>query len=222
MTDHETAVLHGEHAFSVALRRRDAARAGHIGDETAARAALHDAEATVRATALGALVRMGRATELDASAVMADPSSAARRYAAELAPSFPAARVASNDATVAMLVRLLDDAVPEVVEVVCYALGELEDPSVTAALAEIALRHDDVLCRESAVAALGAIGDPAGLPAILQSFGDKATVRRRAVIALAAFEGPEVDQALGAALEDRDWQVRQTAEDLTGVRDDTE
>jgi hypothetical protein len=40
-------------------------------------------------------------------------------------------------------------------------------------------------------------------------------VRRRAVLALAAFEGPEVDAALEAARSDRDWQTRQGAEDLT-------
>ncbi len=40
-------------------------------------------------------------------------------------------------------------------------------------------------------------------------------MRRRAVIALAPFDGPEVDAALAAALGDRDWQVRQAAEDLT-------
>jgi hypothetical protein len=34
------------------------------------------------------------------------------------------------------------------------------------------------------------------------------------VIALAAFEGDEVDAALERALADRDWQVRQAAEDL--------
>jgi len=39
-------------------------------------------------------------------------------------------------------------------------------------------------------------------------------VRRRAVLALAPFDGPEVDEALRTALEDRDWQVRQAAEDL--------
>ena len=43
---------------------------------------------------------------------------------------------------------------------------------------------------------------------------DKPAVRRRAVVALAAFEGPEVDAALERAKEDRDWQVRQIAEDL--------
>jgi hypothetical protein len=39
-------------------------------------------------------------------------------------------------------------------------------------------------------------------------------VRRRAVIALAPFAGPEVDAALERARTDRDWQVRQAAEDL--------
>ena len=35
-------------------------------------------------------------------------------------------------------------------------------------------------------------------------------------IALAPFDGPEVDAALARALEDRDWQGRQAAEDLSG------
>src|SRR5437762_1926107 len=74
--------------------------------------------------------------------------------------------------------------------------------------------HADALCREAAVAALGAIGDPAGLPAILRATTDKPAIRRRAVLALAPFDGPEVDAALQRALTDRDWQVRQAAEDL--------
>ena len=40
-------------------------------------------------------------------------------------------------------------------------------------------------------------------------------MRRRAVLALAAFEGPDVEAALARALEDPDWQTRQAAEDLT-------
>ena len=55
-----------------------------------------------------------------------------------------------------------------------------------------------------------------GLPAILAATSDKATVRRRAVLALAPFDGPEVTDALERARTDRDWQVRQAAEDLTG------
>jgi HEAT repeat protein len=45
---------------------------------------------------------------------------------------------------------------------------------------------------------------------------DRPPVRRRAVLALAAFEGPGVETALRRALEDRDRQVRQAAEDLLG------
>jgi HEAT repeat protein len=63
------------------------------------------------------------------------------------------------------------------------------------------------------VAALGSIGDPAGLPAILRALEDRPAVRRRAVIALAPFDGEEVTGALEKALTDRDWQVRQAAED---------
>jgi HEAT repeat protein len=49
---------------------------------------------------------------------------------------------------------------------------------------------------------------------VLAATRDRPAVRRRAVIALAACEGPEGDAALRRALEDRDWQVRQAAEDL--------
>jgi HEAT repeat protein len=41
-------------------------------------------------------------------------------------------------------------------------------------------------------------------------------IRRRAVIALAAFDDPRVEDAWRRCLEDRDWQVRQAAEDLSG------
>jgi HEAT repeat protein len=78
-----------------------------------------------------------------------------------------------------------------------------------------ATEHDDALVREASVAALGAIGDDRGLPAILAGCTDKPAVRRRAVLALAPFDGDEVEAALAAALVDRDWQVRQAAEDLT-------
>jgi TRAP-type C4-dicarboxylate transport system permease large subunit len=71
------------------------------------------------------------------------------------------------------------------------------------------------LATTTEAAALGALGDPAGLSAILSATEDKATVRRRAVIALAPFDGPEVDAALKRATNDRDWQVRQAAEDLS-------
>ena len=71
------------------------------------------------------------------------------------------------------------------------------------------------VCREAAVAALGALGDEKALGSILKAVDDIATVRRRAVLALSPFDSPEVDSAIVKALEDRDWQVRQAAEDIS-------
>jgi HEAT repeat protein len=113
------------------------------------------------------------------------------------------------------LVGLLEDPDVTVVEAAAWALGELRgDPAAIGALARVAGGHDDALAREAAVAALGARGDPEGLAAVLAACRDVATVRRRAVLALAPFEGPAVDDALAEASRDRDWQVRQAAEDL--------
>lgn len=78
--------------------------------------------------------------------------------------------------------------------------------------------HPDLLVRESAVAALGSIGDPAGLPAVLRALEGKPALRRRAAVALAAFDDPRVDNALRECLADRDWQVREVAEELLGPR----
>jgi len=106
-----------------------------------------------------------------------------------------------------------------VVESAAWALGEAGShcgtPTVQS-LADVVRGHDDALCREAAVAALGAIGDPQGLDVVLGALGDKPPVRRRAAIALTAFDDPRVGVALRRCLEDRDWQVRQAAEDLLG------
>ena len=78
------------------------------------------------------------------------------------------------------------------------------------------MEHDISICREAAIAALGAIGSADGLSAILHGMNDRAPVRRRAVLALAPFDGEAVTDALETALTDRDRQVRQAAEDLLG------
>jgi HEAT repeat protein len=115
---------------------------------------------------------------------------------------------------------LLDDGDPSVVEMTAWSLGEREEHAAVdalAAMAAIGTGHPDPLCREAAVAALGAIGDEAGLAAVIGALDDKPAVRRRAAVALAAFEGPQVEAALNRCLDDRDWQVRQVAEDLLAV-----
>ena len=64
---------------------------------------------------------------------------------------------------------------------------------------------------------------PADLGWILAATADRPAIRRRAVLALAPFLAPdhpragEVGAALARALTDRDWQVRQAAEDLTAL-----
>jgi HEAT repeat protein len=193
-----------------AARRRKVALAGHHGDEATARTGLEDDNPAVRATAIGALERLGALTAADLTRALDDRAPMVQRRACEAAALLP------GDAPPSLL-PLLTSAEPTVVEVAAWASGEREpaEPGVVATLIGLVTDHDDALVREAAVAALGAIGDEAGLPAILAATADKATVRRRAVIALAPFDGPEVDAALERAKADRDWQVRQAAEDLT-------
>ena len=208
--------MHGPHAASVARRRAETVAAGRRGDEGTVRRALLDEAPAVRATALAALVRLERCGLEDLAASLGDPSPVVRRRGAEAAWR---AGLAADD--VARLVEgRLADKDAAVVEAAAFALGELRSHAACPALARVAAGHPDPLCRESAVAALGAIGDPSSLGVILAALTDRPPIRRRAVLALALYEGPEVDTAIEAARSDRDWQVRQAAEDLSGSRGD--
>lgn len=176
---------------------------------------LDDGDARVRAAALGALVRASASRRARSAWRRAtrDRDAAVRRRAAELAPAL------GRPAPVAGVVGLLHDADAGVAEAAAWALGELGDPTRRSggvpALVTAATGHPDPLVREAAVAALGALGDTRGLDAILAACRDKPAVRRRAVLALAPFDGPLVDDALARAREDPDWQVRQAADDLS-------
>jgi HEAT repeat protein len=188
-------------------RRVEISLAGVAGDLGAVRAGLEDADPAVRSAALSALARRGELSSADVARAIADPSPKIRQRICELATTVP--RGAFD--------TLLDDAEPEVVEAAAFACGEQELAEAVEALARVTTSHPDALCRESAVAALGVLGLAAGLSAVLVATGDVAAVRRRAVIALANYDGPEVDGALTRALADRDWQVRQAAEDVIGI-----
>ncbi|HUY67463.1 MAG TPA: HEAT repeat domain-containing protein [Acidimicrobiales bacterium] len=195
---------------NVTRRRRLTALAGHRGEAERGRADLSDTSPSVRTTALGALSRLGALTDDDLRAALVDPSPAVRRRGCELAGAWPEVEIAAA----------LEDDDSSVVEMAAWSLGEQGRHSSVPALSALASAgagHTDPLCREAAVAALGAIGDPSGLPAVLSALDDKPAVRRRAAVALAAFTGPSVEAALRRCLEDRDWQVRQVAEDLLAV-----
>ena len=187
------------------------------GDEGAAGGARATRRPAVRATALGALARAGR-LEPDRRGERAfeDPAPEVRARAVEVA-------IGLGPAAAAGVRRALGDGDARVVEAGCFALGELgsergADGGVEA-LAGVGRDHPDPLCREAAVAALGAIGDPAGLPAIL--VGHRATSRpcgggpcwpwRPSTV-------PRWRRRSSGPCADRDWQVRQAAEDLTGRR----
>lgn len=189
-------------------RRRQSVVAGHSANEHLARRLAGDDDPRVRASALAALARMGRLAPDRLVSAFSDPDPYVRRRASELSARMPDADPS----------QLLSDPEPLVVESAAWSLGEQGREESADALAAVACGHPDPLCREAAVAALGAIGARAGLGAVLAGLQDRPQVRRRAVVALAAFEGPEVDAALEGALRDRDWQVRQVAEDLVDPR----
>ena len=188
--------------------------AGHTADADAARAALDDPAPAVRATAYAALARLDALTASDIARALRDPDAHVRRRAATLA-----AQAEHATEVVDVLLGSLDDAEHLVAESAAWAFGEWGEHNprladTVTALSAMTTDHVEPLCREAAVAALGAIGDERGLGAILVACGDKPAVRRRAVLALAPFDGPEVEAAIDTALTDRDWQVRQAAEDL--------
>jgi HEAT repeat protein len=190
--------------------RREVAVAGHQGDATTALAGWSSADAVVRATALGALERLGELDDSTLAVALTDRDPIVRRRAAEIAAAHRAVD----------LLAVLDDPDPRVVEVAAWACGEHETPraDIVDRLVELATGSAEPLVREAAVASLGAIGDEHGLPAIIAACADKPAVRRRAVLALAPFDGDDVEATIGRALEDRDWQVRQAAEDLLRAR----
>ena len=184
--------------------------AGFAGDTAAARTGLTGTDPKVRESALRALARCGEVTADDLSGATGDIDSGVRRTAAELAAAVPSVS----------LVHLFGDDDVFVAEMAAWATGERDaatDEEIEALIAA-ATGHGEPLVREAAAAALGALGDPRGLDAIITACSDKPAVRRRAVLALAPFDDPRVDEVLRRALEDRDWQVRQNAEDLLDPR----
>ncbi len=186
--------------------------AGHGGDADLARRGLADPDPGVQVAALGALARLGDLTSGDVESALADGGPAVRRRAVEVA--LAARGRGTRSSLPRTVVGALRDPDPLVVVAAAWFVAERHHRPAVPLLATTATEHGDARCREAAVAALGAIGDPAGLPAVLAALRDSPTVRRRATVALAGFDDPRVASALRAAAGDRDWQVRQAADEL--------
>ncbi len=199
------------------LRRRSVVLAGHRGDLPTVRVFLDDGDPLVRATALSALRRCGALDDTVLGVALTDPAAAVRLRAVELSATHPSLS----------LLPSLADADPFVVEMACWAAGERHTDGQLAAVVDrlviLAGEHPEPLVREAAVAALGSLAGAVPLPdtgaeaaraAVLAAMSDRPHVRRRAVLALVAFDGPDIDAALAHAATDRDWQVRDAAREL--------
>ena len=191
--------------------RFDVIAAGFSGDDTTARQGLTQQDPLVRASALRALHRMQHITAEELRTALHDAEPEVRRTAIECAVAFPEVDVHT----------FLNDSDIFVAEMTAWCLGERAVTDIELnALIHATTSHSEAVVREASAAALGSIGDERGLPAILIACEDKPAVRRRAVLALAPFDGDDVQLALEKALADRDWQVRQNAEILISPRGD--
>lgn len=171
---------------------------------------LHSTVARQRVLALRGVVRQRLVTPGDWLGALGDRDPDVRREALN---QIAHAEIDDND-VFAALVACLEDDDALVVDGAIFALGEHLYVDSVERLCVIATDHDDARCRESAIAALGAIGDDRARPAILGALDDKPPVRRRAIVALANFEGPDIEEALERASSDRDWQVRAAVNQL--------
>jgi HEAT repeat protein len=163
-----------------------------------------------RVLALRGLVRLNLMTSAQWKQILRDPDPTVRRDALEQLAHAPL-----DDAEIlGVVIDRLDDPDALVVDAAAFALGEHAYVGGVERLCLIATDHEDARCRESAIASLGAIGDNRARGVILAALNDKAPIRRRAIVALANFEGPDIDAALETASEDRDWQVRSAVSQL--------
>ena len=188
-------------------------RAGYRADGTfdaVILAHLSDDAPRRRVLALRAALRRSIVTDDIWRAALCDADVDVRREALTLI----AGATWGDDTLYEIVIAALDDPDALVVDGAVFVLGEhLHAPAVEA-LVHVAGAHEDARCRESAIAALGAIGDDRARPVILAALDDKPAVRRRAIVALANFEGPDIEAALLRASEDRDWQVRAAVDQL--------
>lgn len=165
----------------------------------------------VRRTAL--LATLADADMADAEALvrraLVDEDPLIRREGAEQAGRRPQLAAACSRALSA---QLCNDPDAMCREAAAFALGETGHPSAGSALAEALEGEAEPLVIESIVAALGALAYEPGITSVVElATSGEAAVRRRAVVALAAFPDPLAEDTMRRALTDADRRVRATA-----------
>ena len=172
---------------------------------------LDDALARRRVLALRAASRRSMISDERWRRALSDPDVDVRRESLALLAGASSAAVTP---VLNLVVAALGDDDALVVDAAAFALGEHLHEAAVDALMAVASTHEDPRCRESAIAALGAIGADRSRGTIIAALDDRPAVRRRAIVALANFEGPDIEAALARAREDRDWQVRAAVDQL--------
>ena len=172
---------------------------------------LGDSSVEVRRLAVAASERLGTDALAPLSLLAAsDPSDDVRAEAVEVLGTLGPA------AFDPVMAAAADPAI-RVKEAAATALGEIANPAAVPWLLETIAGDGEPLVQEAAIASLGAIGDTRALPALLDTVrAGKPQLRRRSVVALTAFDGPEVEAALTGALLDRNPMVREVAEMVLG------
>ena len=175
--------------------------------------ALSHRDPVVRRLAVSALVgAMDDASVFGAVAALATGDEA-DRVRAEATEAIGHAGTDLVDEALAVVESARADSATIVVEAAGTASGELADSRSVGWLTDVAAGDGDSMVREAAVAALGAIGDAGAIPVLIDLAGSgPPQVRRRAVVALSVFDGPDVEAAVRAGLEDRNPMVREAAE----------
>jgi len=187
-------------------------RATYLDNEesrTIVRRGLSDPSARYRSLALRAGAAHDWITPSQWRDALGDRDPDVRREAATLL-----ARRDVDDEVLNLLITLSGDDDALVADAAIFALGEHAYRPAVERLMEIVRGHDDARCRESAVGALGSIGDDRAREVLVGALEDKPAVRRRVIVALSNFEGPDIEAALDRAAQDRDWQVRAAVDQL--------
>lgn len=116
-----------------------------------------------------------------------------------------------------ILAGLEEDADPTVREALATAYGEVGSRNSVGWLAITARDDTDRHVKEAATAALGAIGDTAGLATLLELINTgPPQVRRRAIAAITVFDDDRIEPAIKRAALDRNPGVREAAEMVVG------
>jgi beta-lactamase regulating signal transducer with metallopeptidase domain len=134
-----------------------------------------------------------------------------RQVAAAIAGQAGQASVAGDPKTIEALIAALNDADPEVREMVVTTLSRMRDPRIVTALLPL-LKDSNAEVREQAVFALARSGDARAVTAVAGMIDDASPdVRQQAVHLLGRSRNPDALPALTKALKDSSPDVRQQA-----------